>query len=167
MLCRILLLMSFSHLSRPIRKVTGQTFARKFITLGRVLNYWPEIVGPDLALQAYPVGMKVRKAPSGKNGPKDSKKLEAVLEVSATSADATLIHYQKPLILERLHQMLGDRIVVDIRVVHGGPKAPTSPVKNTSRPIPSQKPCPSVAGSGMIDPELSNALNNLGRWIET
>lgn len=158
--------MSFSHLSRPIRQVTGKTFARKFITLGKVITFWPEIVGANLATKTYPIGMKVRKTGAAN---KTARKLEAILEVAASGADATLLHYQKALILERLRNMLGDTIVVDMRVTHDtqhlnvaeatiGP--PLTPLTNN------EKTCLSGDDIVNMDPELLGALERLGRWIK-
>lgn len=159
--------MAFSHLSRPVRQVTGKTFASKFITLGKVITFWPEIVGEELAAKTYPVGMSVRKTGAAQQA-KNGRKLEATLEISASSADATLIVYQKALILERLRTMLGDGLVVDMRVTHGGARAPryVPPVPPpVSHLTDGSKTCLSVGTDTISDPELREALENLGRWI--
>ena len=158
--------MSFSHISSPVRQLTSRNVTRKYITLGKVISFWAEIVGPELAAKTCPVGMSVRKS-GGKQQAKNGRNLEAVLEVSATSADATLLHYQKSLILERLRQALGDTIVVDMRVVHGGARLarnlPAMPPPLTEK----TKNCLSMGTSDIQDAELRAALESLGRWITT
>jgi hypothetical protein len=158
--------MSFSHLSRQVRQVTGKTFARKFITLGKVMTFWPDIVGAQLASKTYPIGMNVRKT-GAQN--KSARKLEAILEVAASSADAALLHYQKGLILERLKNMLGDTIVVDMKVTHGAPRLDVAAAVETAPPhlTGSQKTCLSKGVEDVRDPELRAALENLGRWLST
>lgn len=157
--------MVFSHISSPVRQLTGRNFARKFITLGRVITYWPEIVGAQLAAKTCPVGMSVRKSGSGKQGA-GGKKLEAILEISASSAEATLLHYQKPLILERLRHTLGETIVVDLRIVHGGarlqPRTALMPPTPLTNP---DKTCQSMGLENIRDPELRAALESFGRWL--
>lgn len=169
--------MSFSHVSRPVRAVTGKTFARKFITLGRVINYWDDAVGPELAAKTYPIGMKVHKAPVKKKEPgrpgkgRDLEKtiisspakkniqtargpdlrrddtviLNATLEIAASSADATLIHYQKGLILERLKTLLGSDMITDIKITHAA-----RPLTRTLYP---------AKGNGGLTNPLKNSLS--------
>jgi hypothetical protein len=159
--------MTLNHISRPLRTVTGKTFARKYVTLGKVMALWTEVAGPDLARRSYPIGMKVRKTGAKKND-KDARQLEAVLEIGASSADATLLHYQKPLLLERLKNLLGDTIIVDIMVVHRAPVSGSSASLTPAIPLTlPQKTCLSPLPDTIQDPDLREALEGLGRWIET
>lgn len=128
--------MSLTHISRSVRTVTSHTFAGKFITLGRVIQYWDSVVSKDLSLQTYPIGMSIRKRTlpaSAKDNKKASSErktaslptpkrndIEAVLEIAATSGAAPLIHYQKAMILDRLANLLGGYMIVDIKVVQAG-----------------------------------------------
>lgn len=167
--------MAFSHLSRTIRNVTGKTFARKFITLGKVINYWPEAVGPELAAKSYPVGMSVRKN-TNKTSSKSSRDLVATLEIAASSADATLLHYQKSLILERLALLIGADMIVDIKVIHNGGPAISSAAPNSfttkwvPRPLTNDvKTCLSQEAHGVehvADDELRAVLDRLGQYID-
>lgn len=192
--------MSFSHVSRPIRTVTGKTFARKFITLGRVINYWNDAVGPELAAKTYPIGMKVHKAPAVKKSGTSSRKaqgaypgpsanvkmdegpgstlrvarddtlspppliLNATLEIAASSADATLIHYQKSLILERLRTLLGADMITDIKVMHTA--RPMTPALYTRPPkrglTEAQKNSLSMDTGIVTDTELRAVLESFG-----
>jgi hypothetical protein len=157
--------MALSHLSRSIRDITGKTFARKFITLGRVINYWPQAVGPELAAKTYPVGMKVRKAQGSNKQGKTEKSsitqqpLEAILEIAASSADSTVLHYQKGLILERLRTLLGAAMIVDIRITHNA-QAPISAI-NTMAALEVH----SISEEPESDP-LEKALKSLKVAIE-
>ncbi len=187
--------MSFSHVSRPIRTVTGKTFARKFITLGRVINYWNDAVGPELAAKTYPIGMKVHKAPAPKKekskipppahaSPDGLRRatspsrgevltsptapapiiLNATLEIAASSADATLIHYQKSLILERLRTLLGADMITDIKVTHTA--RPMTPALYTRPPkrglTEAQKNSLSMDTGIVTDTELRAVLESFG-----
>ncbi|MBK7361464.1 MAG: DUF721 domain-containing protein [Micavibrio sp.] len=99
---------------RPIfeatARVSGQSFSRKYVSLGRILSSWKEIVGEKLAGKAQPVKINYRKREKGGNP-------VAILDIAASSADSTLLHYQKDLILERINQIFGDKWVTAIRFV--------------------------------------------------
>jgi hypothetical protein len=56
--------------------------------------------------------------------------LNATLEIAASSADATLIHYQKGLILERLKTLLGSDMITDIKITHAARPLTSRPFKN-------------------------------------
>lgn len=128
-------------------------------------------MGADLAAKSYPVGMSVRKNSKNlKAETKSTRDLVATLEIAASSADATLIYYQKRLILERLALLIGADMIVDIKVIHNSaivtaiPQIPVRPL--TAR----QKTClsPEQLGTDMVgDDELRIALERLGRYIET
>lgn len=99
-------------LSASVSRLTSETFSKKFVALGRILNSWNDIIGPELAVKAQPVKIHYRK-------PKDkSEKPQATLDIAATSADATVLHYQKDLILARINQIFGDSWINSIRFVH-------------------------------------------------
>ena len=97
-------------LSEAAARIAGKSFERKYIALGRIVNSWSDIVGAKLADKAVPVKLHYRK--------KDKQKTaEATLEIATSSADATLLHYQKDLILERINQIFGERWITAIRFV--------------------------------------------------
>jgi len=99
---------------RPVSEATsrimGKNFSRKYIALGRIVKHWNEIVGANLADKAQPVKLRYIKH-------KQSKKPQASLDIATTGADATLLHYQKDLILERINQIFGERWITAIRFV--------------------------------------------------
>ncbi len=148
-------------ISEATSRVTGQSFNRKYISLGRIVNAWREIVGDKLATKAQPVKINYRK--KDKEGTPD-----AVLDIAASSADATLLHYQKDLILERINQIFGDKWITAIRFV--------SIAANTASLKPKKKRIPLTEDeknhlSGMLeslpDPDLKARLENLGQAIMT
>lgn len=97
-------------LSNAVPKVTGKVFGRKYIMLGRLLTQWTEIVGEDLAHKTTPV--KLRSYKDHKTGKRSS-----TLDIAASTADATVLHYRKDLILERLNLLFGEGLITAIRFV--------------------------------------------------
>ena len=93
-------------------EVTSKVFARKYIALGRIVTHWEDLVGAETAAKAQPVKIHYRKAKD------QSKKAEATLDVAVTSADATFLHYQKDVILEKINRIFGDRWITDIKFLH-------------------------------------------------
>lgn len=82
------------------------------MALGRILNQWDDIIGPELAVKAQPNKIHYRKPKTPQDKP------QATLDIAVSSADATLLHYQKDLILERLNQLFGENWITAIRFVH-------------------------------------------------
>ena len=98
------------HLSDVTARITGQSFSRKYIALGRVVKHWEEIMGPALALKAQPMAIRLqRDARRGKG--------QACLEIAASPADSTALHYQKELILERINRIFGAGVITSLRFV--------------------------------------------------
>jgi hypothetical protein len=99
---------------RPIAEVTsriaGKSFGRKYIAIGKVVSAWSEIIGPDLATKAQPVKLNYAK----RDGTKTP---SAILEIAANPSDATMLHYQKDLILERINRIFGAGWITGIRFV--------------------------------------------------
>lgn len=99
---------------RPIAeaaaRISGKSFSRKYIALGRVVNHWSEIVGPDMAAKAQPLKIRYMKE-------KMAKTPSAALDIAVAGADATLLHYQKDLILERINRIFGEGWITGIRFV--------------------------------------------------
>lgn len=98
-------------LSEATSRVAKSNFSRKYIALGKIVNRWDEIVGPELAGKAQPVKIQYRRKKTRKDKP------SATLEVACASADATILHYQKGVILERMNTIFGDRWIADLKFV--------------------------------------------------
>lgn len=127
--------------------------------LGRLVTHWTDIVGPDLADKAQPVKLRYRKIPGGKP--------EVSLDISSTTAEATLLHYRKDLILERINQIFGERLITALRFVPQAANELASRRKITRhRPIPAEKQQElSNILDKIDDPELKERLETLGKSI--
>ncbi len=99
-------------LSHAVMKVTSQNFSRKYIAIGRIVDSWSDIVGKDFALKAQPARIQYRNRAKG-----SGEKPDAILEIGCSSADATMLHYQKDLILERINRIFGDQWITGIKFV--------------------------------------------------
>jgi hypothetical protein len=107
-------------LSEPVSRISGKTFSRKYIALGRILSEWEQIVGPEFSGKAIPVKLNYRK-----NGKTD--KTLASLDIATSDAQATALHYQKDLILERINRVFGQGWIGDIRFVSVPGRAAKTP----------------------------------------
>lgn len=149
-------------LSSSVSKLTSATFSKKFVALGRVLNSWDDIIGPEMAVKAQPVKIHYRKPKTAADKP------EATLEIAATSADAALLHYQKDLILARINQLFGDQWITGLRFVHVAANTENNfaPSRKFSAPLP-QADLESLKTdlSGIEDEEIRNCLEKLGQSI--
>jgi hypothetical protein len=152
-------------LADSVAKLTKETFSRKFVSLGRILSQWDDIVGPAMAVKAQPQKIHYRKPKNATEAP------QATLDIAVSSADATTLHYQKDLILERLNQLFGEKWITGIRFVH---VSPTSPEKNsglTSSVLPDRPLTQEENGrlneslSEIDDPDLRKRLESLGRSV--
>ncbi|MFN3701329.1 MAG: DUF721 domain-containing protein [Alphaproteobacteria bacterium] len=150
---------------RPVSEasatVTKTIFSRKYIALGRILSQWNDIVGAELALKAQPVALHYRKHKDQKKTP------DATLEIATTSAYATRLHYQKDLILERIHHLFGERWVTAIRFVNTPSnvnKMAAAPRKPASLSAEEEK---YIAESLdlITDPDIRNRLENFGKSL--
>lgn len=149
-------------LSESTARIAGQNFSRKYIAIGRIVNHWAEIVGPKLADKAQPVKIHYRKART------KNQQSTAILEIAAASADATLLHYQTDLILERINQIFGDRWITQIKFVTAPESKPKRIRKRAKRPLtPTQKKDLSMVTHDVADLEIRQKLEHLGTAILT
>jgi hypothetical protein len=148
-------------LATSISQLTSATFSKKFVALGRILNNWNDIIGPELAVKAQPVKIHYRK-------PKDKDdKPQATLEIAATSSDATVLHYQKDLILARINQIFGDSWITAIRFSHIAANTEAG-FATFSRPSPvTQRDLEELNQflSDIDDEDLRNRLEKLGQSV--
>ncbi len=148
-------------LTASVSRLTSETFSKKFVALGRILNNWNDIIGPELAVKAQPVKIHYRKPKEKGENP------EATLEIAASSADATVLHYQKDLILARINQIFGDSWIKSIRFVHiasnsdqnEGGFAYKAPLK------PEELHRINIALDGIDDEDLRKQLEKLGQSV--
>lgn len=149
-------------LSASVGKITSATLGRKFVSLGRILSQWDDIVGPEMAVKAQPLKLSYRK-------PKNSKeKPEASLDIAVSSADATLLYYQTNLILERINQIFGERWITSLRFVHRPANNPLNNMEYNASPaalsLP-EKEALEATLSFVEDPEIRKQLEKLGQGV--
>lgn len=146
-------------ISEATARVTGQSFSRKYVAIGRIVGAWREIVGEKLANKAQPVKINFRK-------PEKGCKPGATLDIAASSADATLLHYQKDLILERINRIFGDKWITGIRFVALAANAASLKPKKTRKPLTeAEKNHLSHMLETCPDADLKARLENLGQAI--
>lgn len=145
-------------LSERIPAIAGQALSRKFVMLGRILTYWEDIVGKDLAYKTQPVKLQYRK-------PKYGEKPTATLSIATSSAHATMLHYRKDLILERINQIFGERFVTAVKFVPNetAEQDYQKPVKPRKILTENDKIYLSEVLDGITDPELKARLEIMGQ----
>ena len=134
---------SLKHLSKSVSKVSGKTFERKFVTLGRLLSHWDLIVGKELAKSATPIKITYRKKGKDK---------QLGLIIATDSSQAMLLHYRKDLILQKINQILGDLTINEIKFVDRETKDKT---REKNRP---KKP---ARLTSLQEKDLSETLNGV------
>lgn len=146
-------------LSESTARVSGKCFERKYISLGRIVKHWDDIVGTRLADKAAPVKIHHRKA--AKNRPAQSS-----LDIAVDSANATALHYQKDLILEKINRLFGDSWITSIRFVHIPVNQHRSAPQKAAPPLtPQEKKLLSETVSRITDNEIQMRLLSLGEAI--
>ena len=147
-------------LSEVTARITGQSFSRKYIALGRIVNNWAEIVGEELALKAQPVKIRYNRKH------KRITKPEAVLDIAVTGADATVLHYQKDLIIERINQIFGERWITAVRFVTMPVSQASAKARKSKIPLTeAEKNSLSHLLEEVTDEEIRTRLQNLGQAI--
>lgn len=142
-------------------RVTAKNFSRKFVSIGRIVKAWPEIMGAAFADKALPNRIQYRKP-----GKKNDKPI-ATLEIATSHADATLMHYQKDVILERIAHIFGERWINDIKFVAvKNIKTASKLQKKRPRPLTqSEKNHLSNMLGSISDPLVYERLQSLGENI--
>lgn len=149
-------------ISEATARIAGQNFSRKYIALGRIVNCWNEIVGAELADKAQPVKIRYNR----KHKHKRTEKPEAALDIAVSSADATALHYQKDLILERINQIFGERWITAIRFVTMPVSQPPLKRRKVKTPLTdAEKNSLSVMLKDIEDNDIRQRLEGLGQAI--
>lgn len=152
---------------RPIAeaasRISGENFSRKFVALGRIVSQWEDIIGPSHAGKACPLRILYKKPP--KHNPKAAP-TQTVLEIAAASADATVLHYQVDLILERIEALFGERWIHAIRFVPVPSNRDERKGKKLKSPLTAdEKNTLSLVLQGIEDDHLRLQLEMLGQHI--
>ncbi len=137
----------------------GKVFERKYIALGRIVTHWKEIVGPDFADRSQPAKIHYRKA----KNPKE--RATATLDIAASSADCSVLVYQKGVILQRINNIFGDGWIADIKFLHIEPKQAKKPSKRTKALTEDEKNHLSQLLETVDDPEIKERLSRIGQSI--
>ncbi len=147
-------------LSEATGRIAGQNFQRKYVALGRIVQHWSDIIGAELARKAQPVKIHYRKF-------EKSKEPQASLDIAVSSADATLLHYQKDLILERINQIFGERWISSIRFVNvPANEIKSSAFKKPKTPLSSEeKQSLNSLLENIADHDIKARLETLGNEI--
>ena len=127
----------------PIRKQRG--FATDII-----LREWPNIIGAELAAMCVPQKMNLREGHGGS------------LTVWCDPAFATELHYQLPLIIEKIASYLGYRAVEKITIQQHSFEPPEELVNLDHLPLtPEQKEEVSKATKQAEDEDIRNSLQRI------
>ncbi len=103
---------SLKPIARSVKKVTSNVCKKKFISLGRVLDHWSDIIGPEMAYYAEPASIKVRKKGYGKN-----QTFEKTLQIAVAPAHSMTVSYRKGMILERINRLLPYEGIIDLEFI--------------------------------------------------
>ncbi len=153
-------------ISEALPNATQSVFHKKYVMLGRLLTRWEDIVGKEFYEKTQPV--KIRYYKSKKKQGDNS----ISLDIATTSADATILHYQKDLILERINQIFGAGWITAIRFVpatstENKKSRKTNYDKRSSRKVLLEQDKEALDSilSGIEDEEIKKRLEKLGTAI--
>ena len=145
--------------STAVPKVTKKTFKRKYISLGRIVTQWREIMGEKMAIHAQPLKIHYRK-PKRKGG-----KATATLDIATSSAQASVLIMQKGVLLEKINHIFGETLVTDIRFVHQVLETKPRPVKKAKSLTIEEKNSLSTMLDDIEDSELKQRLASMGEAL--
>ncbi len=144
--------------SDSVSKLTQDFFAKKFVSLSRVLSHWDFVMGPEMASKTQPLKVHYRKPK------KEGEKAHALLDIAASSADSTVLHYQKGLILERLNQVFGENFVKDIKFIHDNVQQSSAPnIRTPDKNVDIERLSEMMAE--VTDPDLRKRLEKIAQGI--
>lgn len=146
--------MALKLISDAAAKMTGKTFSRKYIALGRLFDQWGDIMGADMAARTQPVKLHYRPKKNQREKP------EATLEIAASSADAAILVYRRDLILERINRLFGERWITDIRYRHVEPAAADRAARRQKKALsPEEKGFLAKTLEQITDPDIKERLH--------
>lgn len=145
-------------ISKTLPGIAGRVCSKKYIMLGRVVTYWDDIIGKDLALETQPAGLRINR--------KKGKKYEFTLEISASPSHATLLRYRVDLMLERINQIFGENMITAIRFIPEAANRQKYRTQKREKPLtPDEKEYLSDMLGDITDPEIQEKLKSLGMAI--
>ncbi len=118
-------------------------------------------MGEDLAHKTQPVKLRYMKKRDKQKGP-----ATATLDISSSSAEATVLHYRKDLILERINQIFGERWVTAIRFVPevSNKSAPVRRKRSASLSMQNKKYLAEML-ENIGDPDIYERLESMGQSL--
>ncbi len=146
-------------LSESTARVASKNFSRKYIALGRIVNQWADIIGEQYSEIAVPVKLHYRKAPKGQ-------KAKAILEIACSASNATILSYQKDIIIERIAQIFGDRWITNVRFSSSVQLMENSSITKRPKPLNgSDKKYLTNILDQIEDQDIKDKLEKLGQAI--
>ena len=144
--------------SHSIKNISGKTFEKKFVALGRVLENWTEIIGSELSAQATPSRIKMQKRKGN---------YLRTLVVDSPPALTTVLHYKKGLILERMARILGPDYISDIAFEAGEVKKDTQHNAKTKSELLTESEEATLEEflTNIEDEDLKSRLRSLGKSV--
>ena len=146
--------------------VTENALGKKGMLYGKLLMSWASIIGADKAKIAVPIKVSFYGA-----GDNKGKKTGATLTVAASSAQATLLHHEAPLWIEKINLFFGYPAIEKIKIVHTSDKdkSELSPRRSTRvrerRLNSSQKDALKQLVDDITDEDLKNVLLKYGESL--
>lgn len=154
----IVCMSSLKPISRSVKSVTSKVCEKKFISLGRVLDHWHDIMGEDMASYAEPAALKVLRKGKDKNI-----KFTKILKVAVSPAHSMKLSYRKGMILERINRLLPHEGIVDIELVPFPRKMDKSMPKKDKPLSDDEKNYLSDVLNDMEDDEIKKKLHSMGQ----
>lgn len=147
---------ALKRLSNTVPSVTNKTFKRKYISLGKIITQWREIMGDKLADHAQPLKIHYRK-PKRKGD-----RATATLDIAASSSQCALLIMRKGVLLEKINNIFGEVIVTDIKFIHYHDTKPLKPKPKKIILDEAEKNGISTLLDGIEDTELKQRLGSFG-----
>ena len=116
-------------------------------------------MGEKMANMAQPLKIRYRK-PRRKGD-----RAEAILDVAASSANASLLVMQKGVLLEKINHIFGEELVTDIHFVHTPANAPVKPKKQTKALTEDEKNSLSRMLKDIEDDAIRERLEIMGKAL--
>lgn len=144
--------------ARSVKDVTSKVCQKKFISLGRVLDNWTDIIGEEMSQHAQPSAIKVHRKGHGKNI-----RYDKTLKISVSPALATTLSYRKGMIMERINRTLPNEGIVDIEFIASTNKIVKKQNKKKKPLSEDEKNYLSSVVDDMEDNEIKERLQSMGK----
>ena len=139
-----------------MRTLGHSSSAKKSVTLIRIINHWPDIIGQDMALHTTPLKIGYKKKKCDQTG---ELKSTSILRIRCEGALGTMIAMRQNIIVERLNRLFGAPYFSDIQIEHGTVSASKPAIKKPA-PIHFDLNLPDID-----DPILKTRLESLGQAV--